>query len=36
MMELLQYLKQEFEHEVDSTRKLLQAIPEKDLSYKPS
>lgn len=26
----------EFEHEVDGTRKLLQAIPEKDLHYKPS
>jgi len=26
----------EFEHEVTSTRKLLQAIPEKDLGYKPS
>ncbi|MGX5691422.1 DinB family protein [Arcticibacter tournemirensis] len=33
---ILQYLTQEFEHEVSSTRKLLQAIPEKDLSYKPS
>ena len=33
---ILQYLKQEFEHEVTSTRKLLQAIPEKDLSYKPA
>jgi len=33
---ILQYLKQEFEHEVTSTRKLLQAIPEKDLNYKPS
>ena len=33
---ILQYLKQEFEHEVGSTRKLLQAIPEKDLGYKPS
>lgn len=33
---ILQYLKQEFEHEVNSTRKLLQAVPEKDLDYKPS
>ncbi|SFH34223.1 DinB family protein [Pedobacter insulae] len=33
---MLQYLIQEFENEVKSTRKLLQAIPEKDLGYKPS
>src|SRR5690606_25254743 len=33
---ILQYLTQEFEHEVISTRKLLQAIPQKDLGYKPS
>ena len=33
---ILQYLTQEFEHEVNSTRKLLEAIPEKDLNYKPS
>ena len=33
---VLQSLIQEFEHEVTSTRKLLQAVPEKDLSYKPS
>ncbi|WP_256006317.1 DinB family protein [Pedobacter deserti] len=33
---ILQYLTQEFEHEVNSTRKLLQAVPEKDLGYKPS
>lgn len=26
----------EFEHEVNSTRKLLQAIPEKDIDYKPA
>lgn len=26
----------EFEHEVSSTRKLLQAVPEKDLAYKPA
>lgn len=33
---LLQYLTQEFEHEVNNTRKLLQAIPEAHLGYKPS
>ncbi len=33
---ILQYLTQEFEQEVTSTRKLLQAVPEKDLAYKPS
>jgi uncharacterized damage-inducible protein DinB len=33
---ILQYLTGEFEHEVTSTRKLLQAVPEKDLNYKPS
>lgn len=33
---LLQALLQEFEQETESTRKLLQAVPEKDLSYKPS
>jgi uncharacterized damage-inducible protein DinB len=33
---LVQYLINEFEHEVASTRKLLQAVPEKDLNYKPS
>lgn len=33
---MLEFLTQEFEHEVISTRKLLQAIPEKDLAYKPS
>jgi uncharacterized damage-inducible protein DinB len=33
---MLAYLKQEFEHEVSNTRKLLQAIPTKDLGYKPS
>jgi uncharacterized damage-inducible protein DinB len=33
---IIQLLKAEFEHEVESTRKLLNAIPEKDLSYKPS
>ncbi|WP_257656309.1 DinB family protein [Parapedobacter lycopersici] len=33
---ILHYLTQEFEHEVNNTRKLLQAIPEKDLNYKPS
>ncbi|WP_442588285.1 DinB family protein [Pedobacter sp. AW31-3R] len=33
---ILQQLTQEFEHEVNSTRKLLHAVPEKDLGYKPS
>lgn len=33
---ILQSLTAEFEHEVNSTRKLLQALPEKDLGYKPS
>lgn len=33
---ILQYLIGEFEQEVSSTRKLLQAVPEKDLGYKPS
>jgi len=33
---LVQALKGEFEYEVNSTRKLLQAVPQKDLSYKPS
>jgi uncharacterized damage-inducible protein DinB len=33
---LLQALTGEFEHEVNSTRKLLQAVPQKDISYKPS
>lgn len=33
---ILQYLTSEFENEVNSTRKLLQAVPEKDLGYKPS
>jgi len=33
---ILQYLTGEFENEVMSTRKLLQAVPEKDLGYKPS
>jgi uncharacterized damage-inducible protein DinB len=32
---IVQYLLEEFEHEVNSTRKLLQAVPEKDLAYKP-
>ncbi|MBV7530528.1 DinB family protein [Chitinophaga sp. sic0106] len=35
-MTLLQALQTEFENEVKSTRRLLQAVPEKDLSYKPS
>ncbi len=33
---LLSALKAEFEHEVNSTRKLLQAVPSKDIHYKPS
>jgi uncharacterized damage-inducible protein DinB len=33
---ILHYLTQEFEQEVKSTRKLLQAIPQKDLGYKPA
>lgn len=33
---LLQSLIGEFEHEVESTRKLLQAVPQKDISFKPS
>lgn len=32
----LESLRQEFEHEVDNTRKLLHAVPEKDLGYRPS
>lgn len=33
---MLQYMTGEFEHEVNNTRKLLHAVPEKDLGYKPS
>jgi uncharacterized damage-inducible protein DinB len=33
---LLESLINEFEHEVKSTLKLLQAVPQKDLDYKPS
>ena len=33
---ILKYLIEEFEHEVISTRKLLQSVPEKDLGYRPS
>jgi uncharacterized damage-inducible protein DinB len=33
---ILNYLQQEFEQEVKSTRKLLQAVPQKDLAYRPS
>src|SRR5690606_20904989 len=33
---ILQFLEQEFEQEVESTRRLLEAVPEKDLGYKPS
>ncbi len=33
---IVQSLLAEFEHEVQSTRKLLQAVPEKDINFKPS
>ena len=33
---ILQFLEQEFEQEVGSTRRLLEAVPKKDLGYKPS
>ncbi len=33
---IIQTLLGEFEHEVNNTRKLLQAVPEKDIAYKPS
>ena len=33
---MVQYLSGEFEHEVNNTRNLLQAVPEKDLGYRPS
>lgn len=33
---MLQSLISEFEHEVANTRKLLNAVPEKDLGYRPS
>ncbi|MNJ90873.1 DinB family protein [compost metagenome] len=33
---IVQALTEEFENEVKSTRRLLQAVPEKDLAYKPS
>ncbi|MNK70170.1 DinB family protein [compost metagenome] len=33
---ILQSLIAEFEYEVESTRKLLHAVPEKDLSFRPS
>ncbi|PWV55880.1 DinB family protein [Chitinophaga sp. S165] len=33
---IVQALQQEFEHEVTSTRKLLQAVPAKDINFKPS
>ena len=33
---LLQFLLAEFEQEAANTRKLLQAVPQKDLQYKPS
>ncbi|HEY8388507.1 MAG TPA: DinB family protein, partial [Parasegetibacter sp.] len=33
---IIQLLKKEFEHEVKSTRRLLEAVAEKDIAYKPS
>lgn len=33
---ILKYLKQEFEQEVNNTRKLLQMVPGKDADFKPS
>jgi len=33
---IIAYLTSEFEHEVTNTRKLLQAVPEKDIGFKPS
>lgn len=33
---IIAHLQQEFEHEVTSTRRLLHAIPEKDLGYRPA
>lgn len=33
---ILQHLIEEFEHEVKSTRKLLDAVPEKDIQFRPS
>ncbi len=33
---ILHYLTQEFEYEVNNTRTLLTAVPEKDLSFRPS
>ncbi|SHN36315.1 DinB family protein [Chitinophaga sp. CF418] len=33
---IVQVLLQEFEHEVTSTRKLLQAVPARDIDFKPS
>ncbi len=33
---LLQSLISEFEHETESTRRLLQSVPEKDIHFKPS
>ena len=33
---IIESLRQEFEHEVSNTRKLLAAVPEKDLGFKPS
>ncbi len=33
---IIEALLAEFEHELESTRKLLRAVPEKDLAYKPA
>jgi uncharacterized damage-inducible protein DinB len=33
---ILEALIGEFEHEVNSTRKLLETVPQKDIAYKPS
>lgn len=33
---ILQYLKGEFEHEVNNTRKLLKSVPQKDIHYIPA
>ena len=35
-MTTTQYLLREFEYEVENTRKLLQAIPKKDINYRPA
>jgi uncharacterized damage-inducible protein DinB len=33
---ILKYMINEFEHEVNNTRRLLQDVPQKDIDYKPS